>query len=87
MGRKIISPPPSSTLLRVPPPLPYNYSLISDRQYLSTTAVRSPIANECKTFCGLVQDGLLTSWKFVFVFDPPLYELQLLVLELFHFAF
>ena len=31
--------------------------------------------------------GLFLCWKFRFVFDPWLHELQLLVLELFRFAF
>ena len=36
---------------------------------------------------GLIQDGFFTSWKLGFVFDPRLPDLQLLVLEVFHFAF
>ena len=34
-----------------------------------------------KILCELIQDGLLSSWKFVFVFDPRLYDLQAPVLE------
>ena len=32
------------------------------------------------------RDGLFTNWKFGFVFDPRLYDLQLPVLELFYFV-
>ena len=35
----------------------------------------------------VIQDGLFSNWKFGFVFDPLLHDLQLLVLELFHFVF
>ena len=40
-----------------------------------------------KTSCRLIHDGLFTSWKFGFVFDPRLHNLQLLVLEVFHLVF
>ena len=43
--------------------------------------------HNCKSLCGLIGDGLFTNWKFGFVFDPQLYDLQLPVLELFDFAF
>ena len=33
-----------------------------------------------------IRDGLFTNWKFGFVFDPRLYDLQLLVIELFYFV-
>ena len=33
-----------------------------------------------------IQDGLFTNWKFGFVFDPRLHDLQLLVIELFYFV-
>ena len=45
------------------------------------------INHDCKTSCGLFQDGLFTIWKFAFVFDPRLHDLQLLALEFFHFVF
>ena len=32
------------------------------------------------------RDGLFTNWKFGFVFDPRLNDLQLLVIELFYFV-
>ena len=35
---------------------------------------------DCKTLCGLIRDGLFPNWKFGFVFDPRLHDLQLLVL-------
>ena len=35
------------------------------------------------TSCALIRDGLFTSWKFGFAFDPRLYILQLPVIELF----
>ena len=35
----------------------------------------------------MIWDGLFTSWKFGFDSDPWLYDLTLLVLELFHFVF
>ena len=38
------------------------------------------------TSCGLIRNGLFTKWKFGFVIDPRLRDLQLLVLELFHFV-
>ena len=40
------------------------------------------INHNCKTSCGLIRDCLSTNWKFGFVFDPWLYDLQLLVLKL-----
>ena len=43
--------------------------------------------HDCKTSCGLIQDGLLTNWKIGFDSDPRLNDLKLLVLELFHFVF
>ena len=45
------------------------------------------INHHCKTSFRLVGDGLFTRWKVGLVFDPRLYDLQLLVLEIFHFAF
>ena len=36
--------------------------------------------------CGLIRDGLFANWKFGFDSDPRLHDLQLLVLELFHFV-
>ena len=35
----------------------------------------------------MIWDGLLTNWKFGFDSDRRLHDLQLLVLELFHFVF
>ena len=43
--------------------------------------------HDCKTSCGLIRDGLFTNWKLGFVFYPELHDHQLLLLELFHFAF
>ena len=42
--------------------------------------------HDCKTSCGLIQDGLFTNWKNGFDSDPQLHDLKLLVLELFNFA-
>ena len=42
---------------------------------------------DCKTSCGLIRDGLFTNLKFGFVSDPWLHDLQLHVLDLFHFVF
>ena len=58
-------------------PPPYYYSLIND-----TVSIN----HDCKTARGLIRDELFTNWKFGFVFDSRLHDLQLLVLELFHFA-
>ena len=33
--------------------------------------------------CGLIRGGLFTNWKFGFVFDSRLHDLQLLVVELY----
>ena len=40
------------------------------------------INHNCKTLCGLIQHGLFTNWKFRFVFDPRLCDLQRLVRKL-----
>ena len=45
------------------------------------------INHDRKTSRGLIRDGLFTNWKFGFVSDPQLHDLQLLVVELFHFVF
>ena len=42
---------------------------------------------DCKTSCGLIQDGLFTSWTVGFDSDPRLHDLKLLVRELLHFVF
>ena len=68
-------------LLSLPPTLPSlllssTNKIYYDRLYSSTTSVELHL--------GLIQDGLYTSWKFGFVFDPWLHDLQLLVPELFH---
>ena len=68
----LLSPPPSPLLS------PIYSSLINDRLYQSTTI--------CKTFCGLIQDGLFTNWKIGFDSDPQLHYLKRLVLELFRVA-
>ena len=38
------------------------------------------ISHDCKTSCGLIQDGLFTNWQFGSLTDPWLHDLQLLVL-------
>ena len=43
--------------------------------------------HDCKTLRGLIWNVLFTNWKFVFVYHPGLHDIQLLVLELFHFVF
>ena len=45
------------------------------------------INHNCKTSCGLTWDGLITNWKVGFDSDPRLRDLQLHVLEFFHFVF
>ena len=40
------------------------------------------INHNCNTLCGLIWDSLFTNWKFGFVFDPRLHDLQRLVLKL-----
>ena len=72
------------SLLR-PPSLPVIYSsLTNDRLYYQSWLLW--VYCNCKTSCGLIQDGLFTSWMFGFVFDPGLHNLKLHVLELFRFA-
>ena len=58
-GRKLISLP----LFKAPLPLPYYYSLIDDGLWVL-------VNHDCKTLSGLILDGLFTSWKFGFAFDP-----------------
>ena len=75
------APPPPFQEKKVnkpPSPPPYYFSLINKI---------IACINNCKTSFALIRDGLLTCWKFGFVFDPQLHELQLLVVELFHLAF
>ena len=36
---------------------------------------------DCKTLCGLIRDGLFPNWRFGFVLDPRLHDLQLIVLS------
>ena len=62
--------------------------------YLSHTSVLLSsssciiISHNGNTLCGLIWDGFFTAnWKFGFVFDPRLHDLQLLVLKLFDFVF
>ena len=43
--------------------------------------------HNCKTSYGLIRDGLFTNRKFEFDSDPRLHDLQLLVLELYHYVF
>ena len=63
---------PPSLYYRPPSPFPPNYSSpINERLYQSITTV-----NDCKTLCGLIQDGLFTNWKFGFDSDPRLHDLQ-----------
>ena len=45
------------------------------------------INHDCKTSCGLIQNGLFSNLKFGFVFDPRLHDLQPLALKLFYFVF
>ena len=45
------------------------------------------INHDSTTLCGLIRDGLCTTWKFGFDSDPQLHELQLLVIKIFHFVF
>ena len=69
-GRKLI--PPS--LLSLPLP-----SLLL---FFTNKCWTVLINHNRKTLCGLIRDGLFTSWKFGFVFDPWLHDLQGLVLKL-----
>ena len=34
------------------------------------------IHQDCKTLCGLIQDGLFTNWQLGFDCDPRLHDLQ-----------
>ena len=45
------------------------------------------INHDYKTSRGLIRDGLFTNWKIGFDAYPRLYDLKLLVLELFDFVF
>ena len=90
----LLSPPPSQIspfplssaplqekkVNKAPLPSPSYSSLINDLKY-------SNINHDSKTSCGLIRDGLFTSWKFGFDSDPRLLDLKLLVLKLFHFVF
>ena len=72
-----------STLFRgrklISPPIPTpNYSSVINGRLL--------INRHRKTLCGLIRNGLSTSWKFTLDSDPRLHDLKLLVLELFPFV-
>ena len=70
-GRKLIPP-----LSFKPPPLPSLLLFFTNKCWTVL------INHNRKTLCGLIRDGLFTSWKFGFVFDPWLHDLQGLVLKL-----
>ena len=71
-GWKLI--PPS--VLSLPPPLPSLFLFFTNKCWTVL------INHNCKTSYGLIRDGIFTSWKFGFVFDPWLHDLQGLVLKL-----
>ena len=54
------------------PPIPLPY-------YSSLHCITGNQSN-CKTSCGLTQDGLFTNWQFGSLIDPWLHDLQLLIL-------
>ena len=97
--RKFSIKPPT---LQTSPPFSNRPSLFKGRKLISPSLFSAPLPSPlfffhtvlivlinlgCKTSCGLIQDGLFMWRKFGFVFFPRLHDLQLLVLELFHFAF
>ena len=71
--------------IKPPPPLFRGRKLLSPPSpFLLTTTL---IINDRLYSCGLIRYGLFTCWKFGFVFDLWLHDLQLHVLALYHFAF
>ena len=66
----------NSFLLSPPPPF------LNNRRMVDVT-----INYDCNTSRGLIPYGLFTSWKFKFVFDLRLRDLQLHMIQFFYFSF